>query len=425
MDGNKAESIGIVNALRRGTVPASGLERLAVGLAVEERVIGGQLDYTASGGADVKFVRGEYGSGKTFLVARALEIARSKGFATAHVMISGDTPLHKLSALYFRILSSLRTAEHEHALKEIVDNWIFSIEERIIEIEGAAEEDEALEAGTVERIEAALADISTVNPALAAALRVYYTANNAGDFPLAQAALGWLSGEPHIGRDFRRAAGVKGEVDDISAFVFLQGIVRIVRAAGYAGIAVAVDEVETVQALPSNLREKGYNNLRQIVDAVDRGEMPHCYFLFTGTPAFFEGSKGIRSLPPLYDRLRVVGTDGVANPLQAQIVLRPFDMDKLEEAALNVSGIYADAASPVDRSRISHRFIRSMIDRITSRFGGRVDVIPRIFLREFVDILDKCELYPDYDPSSAYAFDAGKVKGELREEEEAFLEVEL
>lgn len=126
MDGNKAESIGIVNALRRGTVPASGLERLAVGLAVEERVIGGQLDYTASGGADVKFVRGEYGSGKTFLVARALEIARSKGFATAHVMISGDTPLHKLSALYFRILSSLRTAEHEHALKEIVDNWIFS-----------------------------------------------------------------------------------------------------------------------------------------------------------------------------------------------------------------------------------------------------------------------------------------------------------
>ncbi|QSZ66606.1 BREX system ATP-binding protein BrxD [Methanofollis aquaemaris] len=424
MNEKKTESIGIINALRRGTVPAAGLERLAVGLEVEGRVIGGQLDYIASGGADIKFVRGDYGSGKTFLVARALEIAREKGFATAHVMISADTPLHKLSALYYRILSSMRTAEHENALKEIIDNWTFSIEERIIDVE-KTEEDEALEAGTVARIEEALTDISTVNPALAAALRVYYTANNAGDFHLAQAALGWLSGEPHIGRDFRRAAGVKGEVDEVSALVFLQGIVRVIRGAGYRGLAVAVDEVETVQALSSNLRQRGYNNLRQIVDAADRGQMPGCYFLFTGTPAFFEGSKGIRSLPPLYDRLKVVGDDGYTNPLQAQIELSPFDRQKLEAAAQKVCEIYSDASGPVDRERVSHRFVRGMIDGVTSRFGGRVDVIPRVFLREFVDVLDKCELYPDYDPTKAYAFDAGKVKQELNEEEEAFFEVEF
>ncbi|WP_298667751.1 BREX system ATP-binding protein BrxD [uncultured Methanofollis sp.] len=425
MDGRKTESIGIINALRRGTVPASGLERLAVGLSVEEGVIGGQLDFAASGGADIKFVCGDYGSGKTFLVARALEIAREKRFVTAHVMISADTPLHKQSALYYRILSSLRTAEHENALKEIVDDWIFAIEERVIEVEGVSEEDEALKTGTVERIEAALADISAVNPALAAALRVYYTANCAGDFPLAQAALGWLSGEPHVGRKFRQEAGVKGEVDEVSAPVFLRGFLRIIRAAGYAGLAVAVDEVETVQALPSNLRARGYGNLRQIVDAIDRGEMPHCYFLFTGTPAFFEGSKGIRSLPPLYDRLKVVGADDYANPLQAQIRLRPFDLQKLEEAALKVCEVYSDAAAPVDRNRVSHRFIRGMIDRVTTGFGGRVDVIPRVFLREFVDVLDKCGLYPEYDPAAAYAFDREKVKGDLKEEEEAVLEVEF
>ena len=95
MDREKLESINIINALRRGTVPASGLERIVVGLEIEEGVIGRQADYVAQRGGDTKFIRGEYGSGKTFLVARALEIARSKGFITSQVVISSQTPLHK------------------------------------------------------------------------------------------------------------------------------------------------------------------------------------------------------------------------------------------------------------------------------------------------------------------------------------------
>ena len=42
MDEQKLESLNIINALRRGTVPASGLERIAVGLDVEEDVIATQ-----------------------------------------------------------------------------------------------------------------------------------------------------------------------------------------------------------------------------------------------------------------------------------------------------------------------------------------------------------------------------------------------
>src|SRR5512136_3430842 len=96
----RLESINIINALRRGTVPASGLERIAVGLDIEEDVIGRQLDYVAQGGGDTKFIRGDYGSGKTFLVARALEIAREKNFVTAHVVISPASPLYKLKGIY-------------------------------------------------------------------------------------------------------------------------------------------------------------------------------------------------------------------------------------------------------------------------------------------------------------------------------------
>ena len=85
--------------------------------------------------------------------------------------------------------------------------------------------------------------------------------------------------------------------------------------------------------------------------------------------------------------------------------------------------VYAQAYSEPDRERVSHRFIRAMIKKITTRFGGRVDVIPRIFLKEFVDVLDKCELYEDYNPADAYDFDTDHLKGELKKEEEAVMVV--
>lgn len=423
MDQRRLESINIINALRRGTVPASGLERIAVGLDIEESVISRQLDYVAQSGGDLKFIRGEYGSGKTFLVARALEIARTKGFVTSHVIISSSTPLYKIKGIYQQICANLRTSGEEHAIKTILDNWLFAIEERLLSVSGTDIADALLEEATVREIETALSGISEVNTALAAALRTYYRANNAGDFQIAQAALGWIAGEPNIGRDFKAKAGIKGEIDDTIAFVFLRGLVSIIHGAGYSGIAIAVDEMETTQGLQRNQREKGYHTLVRIIDALDRGDMPRCFFLFTGTPAMYDGSRGIRSVPPLYDRISVVQNDAYRNPRQPQIMLGKFDTSKLELVALKIVDVYAQAYTEPDRERVSHRFIRAMIKKITTRFGGRVDVIPRIFLKEFVDVLDKCELYEEYTPGEGYDFDADHLKGELKKEEEAVMVV--
>ena len=423
MDQRRLESINIINALRRGTVPASGLERIAVGLDVEEGVISRQLDYVAQSGGDLKFIRGEYGNGKTFLVARALEIARTKGFVTSHVIISSSTPLYKIKGIYQQICANLRTSGEEHAIKTILDNWLFAIEERLLSVSGTDLADALLEEATVREIETALSGISEVNTALAAALRTYYRANNTGDFQLAQAALGWIAGEPNIGRDFKQKAGIKGEIDDTIAFVFLRGLVSIIHGAGYRGIAIAVDEMETTQGLQRNQREKGYHTLVRIIDALDRGDMPRCFFLFTGTPAMYDGSRGIRSVPPLYDRISVVQNDAFRNPRQPQIMLGKFDTSKLELVALKVVDVYAQAYTEPDRDRVSHRFIRAMIKKITTRFGGRVDVIPRIFLKEFIDVLDKCELYEEYKPGEGYDFDAEHLKGELKKEEEAVMVV--
>ena len=421
-DERQLESVGIMNALRRGTVPEAGLSRLAVGLDTEEKVISSQLAFVGTGHADCKFIRGEYGSGKTFLISRAVEIGLNHKFVVSHVVISPDTPLHKLQAVYARICTGLTTPTEEHALKSIIDTWIYGIEDRLIST-GLNEDDPELAARTAKEIEAVLTRVSGINSGLAAALRTYYQANNAGDFATAQAAVGWISGEQTVGRTFKAQAGLKGTVTEGDALAFLNGLVYIIVQAGYSGLLVSFDEVETAQAFARPQREKGYINLRQIVDMIDRNELPNCFFLFAGTPALFESAKGIRSLPPLYDRIGMIADDGFSNPMQTQIVLPKFDVKKLEEVSLKVMDIYAEAYAEVDRTRVSLRFIRAMIERVTGKFGGRVDVVPRLYLREFVDVLDKCALYENYSPLEKYTFTPQSGDSSLKEEEKAVMEV--
>jgi len=286
-DRRRTESINIINALRRGTVPASGLSRLAVGIEVEEGVIARQLGYVADGGGDLKFIKGDYGAGKTFLLARTLEIAQEAGFASAHVVVSSETPLTRIRSVYQRVCANLATREDGAAFKALLDSFLYAIEERVIEIRGGDLPDDELRDETVRSIERSLAELAEGSSAFAAAVRAYYEANADEEYALAQAALGWLAGEPNIGRPFRAKAGVRGTIDETVALAFLTDLVAVIRGAGYAGLVIALDEAETTQALPRASREKAYNNLRQLIDLLDRGQLAHCYLLVTGTPSLF------------------------------------------------------------------------------------------------------------------------------------------
>src|ERR1022692_4005571 len=91
----------VIDALRRGTVPANGLDLLAVGLDRFTPALDADLDVADGGGAAFKAVRGEYGAGKTFLTRYLAERALRRGFAVAEVQISEtQTPLHRLETVY-------------------------------------------------------------------------------------------------------------------------------------------------------------------------------------------------------------------------------------------------------------------------------------------------------------------------------------
>ena len=416
-------ALDIINALRRGTVPAAGLPHLAVGLDREMRAINNQLRHVTTGRGDFKFVRGAYGAGKTFLSALVLEDALQQGFAASSVIVSTDTPLYKLESIYHRVIGNLRTRSGQTgALRGMIDRWIYQLEEKIIELEGYEEDDPRLAEQVEAQFESGLAEVSQIHSAFSSVLRGYYRAQLSNDYATAQALIGWLSGEQQTSALIKRKVNIRGEIDNTVALEFLRAVNVIARKAGMAGIVIVFDEVETIQRLRGPQREQSLSTLRQFVDATDHGYFPFTYLMFTGTPGFFEDRLGVPSLQPLHDRIKLDRPDDpYPNPELPQISLPLFNPEKLHEVAKKMLHIYSVAYEQVDSARISEVFIDFMIAEVSSKFGGRVDVVPRQFLRDFVNVLDKARQYPDYNPDVEYEFDR-TIAAELTPVEQEVIE---
>lgn len=401
----------VVDALRRGTVPSQGLDLLAVGLDRFSTALDEELDTVAGGGAVFKAVRGEYGSGKTFFARHLAERAVRRSFATAEVQISEtETPLHRLETVYRRITESLRTASAApSAFRPVLDSWLFNVEEEALAADPSLGDSIDRLGEAVDRLlEQRLASVSSRAPAFALALRGYRRAVTAHDTPTADALAAWLSGQPHIAAAAKRAAGVRGDLDHFGAMGFLQGLLLVLRDAGHPGLLVVLDEVETLQRMRSDVRDKALNALRQLIDEVDSGRFPGLYLLITGTPAFFDGPSGVARLAPLAGRLATDFTTDARfdNPRAVQVRLPGFSHDALVELGGKVRDVYASGAASRDRiaAVVDSSYLAQLAAAVTGSLGGAVGVAPRLFLKKLVgDVLDRVDQFPDFDPRRDYA----------------------
>jgi hypothetical protein len=400
----------IVDALRRGTVPDRGLDALAVGLDPFATTIDDELSVVASGGAGFKAIRGEYGSGKTFLTRWIAERARARGFATSEVQISeGETPLHHLQTVYRRAVERLATPDHlGGALRSVVDAWFFTLEEDVLAAGEVDENDDAaLLAATDALAERRLAAITERAPAFTAVLRGYRSAVAAGDVAQAEGLLAWLGGQPHVAAGVKRGAGIKGDLDHDGALNFLAGLLTLLRDAGRPGLVLVLDEVETLQRMRSDVRDRALNALRQLMDELETGRFPGLYLVITGTTAFYDGPQGVQRLAPLAQRLHTdFNTDArFDNPRAVQIRLRGFGFDSLTEVGRRVRDIYADGAAAEARIRASvdDEYVSLLARNVAGELGQQVGIAPRVFLKKLVgEVLDRVDQFEDFDPRRDY-----------------------
>lgn len=399
----------IIDALRRGTVPYSGLGALAVGLDKFDDAFTSELDKVAMGSAQFKAIRGEYGSGKTFTIRWLREKALLQNFACSEVQISEtETPLHRLETVYRRLMERLGIASTPvGAFRDIVQAWFYALEEDVLAAGDIDENDTtALQTATSTLMEQRLAKVFTHAPLFAQALRGYRDAVVNQQDDVADGLLAWMSGQPNVAASIKRHADVKGDIDHFGALSFLQGVLAILKDAGHPGLVLVLDEVETLQRMRSDVRDKSLNALRQLMDEIDGGRFPGLYLVITGTPPFFDGPMGVQRLPPLAQRLAVDFTVDARfdNPRAVQIRLPGFTLDLLRDVGCKVRDIYTQGASDQTHmlATIDNAYIDELANAVTGKLGGKVGVAPRIFLKKLIDVLDRTDQFNDFDPRQHY-----------------------
>lgn len=408
----------IFESLRKGLVPERGIDAFAEGIEKLRSELHRQLDLAKDGEGTIKFLRGGYGCGKTFMARLALLDAQEKGFATSFVVVSdNDLHFHKFDDVYRKVMIELGTSACPRgAMGDILDRWIGNVESALIaggEDEDAPDFDEKVR----KRLDEDLASMTggQAPQDFVRVIQTIFDLKQKGDVTEAGALISWLCGSGNVAAGAKKQAGIKGDITSRDALDYLRGVLEIVKAAGYKGLVIAIDEAETILRMRKDSRHKSLNGIRQIADAA--GSYPGLLWLFTGTPDFFDSRQGVAGLAPLHDRIQFLKQGRFASLRQAQLELTPFDRGRLRSVAIRLRDLYPASDHARIDIRVSVEFIDRLVADVTTGFKGDVGVVPRQFLRQFVTQLDLVDENEDYDPMTEYGFTAAEL---TPEEEYAF-----
>lgn len=395
----------IFESLRKGLVPERGIDAFAVGIEKLRGEMERQLELAEGGEGTIKFLRGGYGCGKTFMARLSLLDAQTHGFATSFVVVSdNDLRFHRFDDVYRKVMIELGTNVCPRgAMGDILDRWIGKVEDALI-ASGEDEDADDFDDKVRKRLDDDLASM-TGGQAPQDFIRVIQTIfdlKQQGQSAEAGSLISWLCGSGNVAASAKKAAGIKGDITSRDALDYLRGVLEIVKAAGYKGLVIVIDEAETILRMRKDSRHKSLNGIRQIADAA--GSYPKMLWVFTGTPDFFDSRQGVAGLAPLHDRIQFMKQGRYASLRQAQLELTPFDAERLRSVAVKLRELYPTNDQARIDSKVSIEFIDRLVDEVTKGFKGDVGVVPRQFLRQFVTQLDLVDENEGYDPMTEYGF---------------------
>lgn len=396
----------IFERLRSGVVPEKGLETFAVGIQQQREELNRQLSLTENQEGVFKFLRGGYGCGKTFMSRLTVLDAQQKGFATSFVVVSdNDLHFHKFDDIYRKVIQELGTSFCcRGALTDILDRWIARVEDALIDA-GADENSPDFDDKVSQRLEEELISLTQGKAPddMSRVLRTIFTLKQESKIVDASALISWLSASENVAANAKKLAGIKGDISSRDAMNYLHGILEIIKAAGYKGLVIIIDEAETILRMRRDIRGKSLNGIRQICDIAS--QYKGLIWIFTGTPDFFDTKRGVAGLQPLHDRIQFLKHGSFSSLRQPQLELQPFDKLKLREVALKIREIYPTTDKQHLFSTVNSEYIERLIDKVTEGFRGDVGVVPRQFLRHLVDVLDITTTNDDFDPMKEEGFE--------------------
>lgn len=385
----------LVKALQAGVVPRVGLHHIQVGRAREVQQVVNDIQHIRDGGSAVRFIVGDYGSGKTFFLYLARSIALKQRLVTAHADLSPSRRLHatggQARALYADLMANLATLATPEggALGSIVDRFI----------DGARQEanGQGRPVGWVIRERLGAIQAMAGGRDFAIVLERYCAAYEQGDDRLKDAALFWLRGEYTKKTEAKAALGVGAIIDDGNIYDHLRLMSRFVALAGYDGLLVVLDEmVNLYKLVNAQARESNYQLILRIVNDVLQGNSENFGIFFGGTTDFMDHSRrGLSSDPALRRRL----VDGappnsrfvnLAGPVLRLPSLTREEFHVLIENLRHVFA-YGDPAKYL----VPDEAIEAFMAHCERRIGDAYFRTPSSTIREFLNVLATLEQHPE------------------------------
>ena len=386
------ERDAIVQALRAGVVPKVGLRHIQVGRTGEIQELIRDIERIEDGGATIRFVIGEYGSGKTFFINLVRLIALEKGMVCLSADITPDRRLHatggQARSLYAELTrnASTRTKPDGGAMASIVERFAMQAV-NLAETNGQ-------EPGEVIREKLTHLQELTGGYDFATVIARFWEGFDTSNDDLKTAALRWLRAEYSTRTDARAALGVRTIVDDASVYDYLKLMALFVRQAGYQGLVVSLDELVNLYKLTSSrARQSNYEQILRILNDVLQGTASNLGFIFGGTPEFLmDTRRGLYSYEALQTRLaeNTFARDGLVDltgPVIRLANLSPEDMFIL------LSNIRRVMQS--DDSSLPDEALTAFMSHCSQRIGDAYFRTPRNTVTAFVNMLSILAQNPD------------------------------
>lgn len=377
----------VLQSLRSGVTPRIGQSHIQVGRAQELQALIDDIDRVSDGGSGMRFVIGEYGSGKTFFMNLVRSVSLEKKLVTAHADLNPDRRLHSTGgqarSLYQELMRNLSTRSRAEggALPSVVERFVMSA---VSEAETRSIRPEVV-------IRERLASLSEMVGGydFAEVVATYWRSHDSGNEAGKNDAIRWLRAEYSTKTDARKALGVRSIIDDSNVYDHLKLMARFIRLAGYSGFLVCLDEMVNLYKLSSTrARISNYEQILRIVNDSLQGAAEGLGFLFGGTPEFLlDPRKGLFSYEALQSRLAEnrFATGELVDLSGPVIHLANLTPEDLFVLLGKIRHVYA--AGDPNRYLVPDEALQAFMRHCSDRIGDAYFRTPRNTIKEFVGFL--------------------------------------
>ena len=395
----------LINSLKGGVVPRTGLPYITVGRKNEIEALLHDVDIVTEGGASFRFIVGKYGSGKSFLLQTIRNYGMDKGFIVADADLSPERRLQGTKgqglATYRELIGNLstKTKPEGGAITLLLDRWINNIQTDCIEKRGVLPGSKELLDEVDKKIFTVISGLSEMVHGFefGSLLSKYYHAYIGGDDETKMKIVRWFRGEYSRKTDAKEALGVNIIITDEDWYEYLKLFAMFFRLAGYSGMMIMVDELVNIYKIPNAVtRQYNYEKMLTMYNDTLQGKAKYLGIIMGATPQTLEDKRrGIYSYEALRSRLSEgkfskSGMRDLLSPVIRLEALTPEEMlvlcEKLSDMHAGLDG-YNRKLSDID--------LGDFIKLEYSRIGAAENITPREVIRDFIELLDLIYQNPD------------------------------